>query len=283
MSLFLNRNVDYFLKIVSSGSFKEASRLLNLSQPALSITIKNFESEIGCSLFTREKKDASLTPQGRKLYEKLSEIQKKVALETSSVLNQNFPRRYRLGCIPWFAQVHLLPLMKRINPIAAHEAQYFFRPSGLLYSAVESGRLDFAFINSPKKPAGVAFHELMEDTAFIGGLKSKFAHIEKATSYLDLEKEPWIYGESRGRDWTESIPWDQNGFVVSDIYSVRFLMLEGYGIYEVQKAYFTKHELSKLAVAKFSTRFSENKIYAIWRKDIKDEAKSLLESVIAKI
>ncbi len=173
--------------------------------------------------------------------------------------------------------------MKKIDPIAAKEGQFFFRPSGLLYSAVEGGRLDFAFINSPNKPAGVSSHVLIEDTAFIGGLKSKFAHIEKATSHLDLEKEPWIYGESRGRDWTDSIPWDQNGYVVSDIYSVRFLMLEGYGIYEVQKAYFTKQELSKLAVAKFSTRFSENRIYAIWRKDIKEDAKTLLESLISKI
>lgn len=280
MSLFLNRNVEYFLKIVSSGSFKEAARLLNLSQPALSISIKNFEDSIGFALFAREKKNATLTPKGLELFETLRRVQKNVTEETNAVLTGQSIQRLRIGAIPWYAEGELLPAMRKTQLTLHDRAQYFIRPAGILHEAVTRGWIDFAFANYPEKPPGVMSHPLQKDPAVIAGLKSRFKHIEQAKSYEDLQDEPWIYGEGRGLNWTESIEWNKSGFVISDVHTLRMLILGGYGIYEFQLSYFSMEEQKKLAYTKFPSRFKNNRIYAMWSADLEKSKLETLHSLL---
>lgn len=54
-----------FLAVAQTHSFAEASELIHLSQPALSITIKNLEEIIGGQLFIRTTRSLALTPEGR--------------------------------------------------------------------------------------------------------------------------------------------------------------------------------------------------------------------------
>ena len=161
--------------------------------------------------------------------------------------------------------------------------QFFFRPAGLVLKAVQRGNIDFAFINFPVKPPSVISQALEDDPAVIGGLRSKYAHIESAKSYRDLTRERWIHHEGRGRDWTESLGWDSPGFVVSDIYTMKFLILEGYGLYEFQLAYFSKEEQERLAIAKFPARYATNRIYAVWRRNISTNAKAALDALLIKL
>jgi LysR family carnitine catabolism transcriptional activator len=53
-----------FVAIAESGSFAEASERVHLSQPALSIAIKNFEDCIGGKLLARSTRKVALTPEG---------------------------------------------------------------------------------------------------------------------------------------------------------------------------------------------------------------------------
>ncbi|MGT2490533.1 helix-turn-helix domain-containing protein [Cupriavidus basilensis] len=48
--------------IADTGSIQEASRLLHLTQPALSKAIKELESSVGATLFVRSSKGVRLTP-----------------------------------------------------------------------------------------------------------------------------------------------------------------------------------------------------------------------------
>ncbi|OUS25128.1 LysR family transcriptional regulator [Thalassotalea sp. 42_200_T64] len=57
-----------FVTVVDSGSFAEACVLLHLSQPALSIAIKNLEQSIGGKLLIRSTKTSVLTPEGKEFY-----------------------------------------------------------------------------------------------------------------------------------------------------------------------------------------------------------------------
>ncbi|WP_114325061.1 LysR family transcriptional regulator [Candidatus Colwellia aromaticivorans] len=57
-----------FVTVVDSGNFAEACVLLHLSQPALSIAIKNLEQGIGGKLLIRSTKTSVLTPEGREFY-----------------------------------------------------------------------------------------------------------------------------------------------------------------------------------------------------------------------
>lgn len=61
--------VKNFLSIVEHGSFKAAAEYLHKSQPALSVSIKNLEEQLGLSLFTRENYRPKLTAAGKSFYQ----------------------------------------------------------------------------------------------------------------------------------------------------------------------------------------------------------------------
>ncbi|MBN22602.1 MAG: hypothetical protein CL678_15065 [Bdellovibrionaceae bacterium] len=59
--------LDAFQEIAKSGGFSQATKVLNISQSALSQRIKNLEEEIGLTLFVRKPTGVLLTDQGERL------------------------------------------------------------------------------------------------------------------------------------------------------------------------------------------------------------------------
>ena len=56
-----------FLEVVECGSFSAAARRLNLSQPAVSLQIRELEQRLGVQLVERLGKQAHATAPGREL------------------------------------------------------------------------------------------------------------------------------------------------------------------------------------------------------------------------
>jgi DNA-binding transcriptional LysR family regulator len=54
--------------VVETGSFSKASKIVYLSQPAVSLQIRSLESSLGVCLFNRSTKDYVLTESGKTLY-----------------------------------------------------------------------------------------------------------------------------------------------------------------------------------------------------------------------
>ena len=61
------KQVKAFLTVAQSMSFANAANQLHLSQPALSLSIKNLEENLGGKLFTRTTRSIALTPEGEAL------------------------------------------------------------------------------------------------------------------------------------------------------------------------------------------------------------------------
>lgn len=57
-----------FCTVARTGSFAEAAVNLHLSQPALSIAIKNLEEALGGALLARTTRSVALTPEGKAFY-----------------------------------------------------------------------------------------------------------------------------------------------------------------------------------------------------------------------
>lgn len=68
------RVLRYFLAIVQHGSISQAALALHLSQPALSLQIKNLEKQLGTTLFTRGPRTIQLTAKGHYLADRATEI-----------------------------------------------------------------------------------------------------------------------------------------------------------------------------------------------------------------
>lgn len=59
------RQLRAFVTVAQCRSFAEASEVLHLSQPALSVAIRNMEEAAGGSLFSRSTRSLELSPEGR--------------------------------------------------------------------------------------------------------------------------------------------------------------------------------------------------------------------------
>lgn len=60
--------LNYFHTVCDCGSVSEAAELLHISQPSLSVAIKELEREYGVHLFYRHYRGMSLTEEGKTLY-----------------------------------------------------------------------------------------------------------------------------------------------------------------------------------------------------------------------
>ncbi|HVG26880.1 MAG TPA: LysR family transcriptional regulator [Acidobacteriaceae bacterium] len=63
------RHLRYFVAVAQRKGFREASRFLHVSQPAISKTLTQLEQELGVELFARSGRTVRLTPQGEIFYE----------------------------------------------------------------------------------------------------------------------------------------------------------------------------------------------------------------------
>ncbi|CDE23727.1 transcriptional regulator [Amedibacillus dolichus CAG:375] len=94
------KKIQYFLSIVDERSISRAAKILYISQPALSKSIKELESQLNLKLFIRNNKKIELTPSGQYLYNQWSEIIEKMCttMETVHNIEKNKFQQINLGC-----------------------------------------------------------------------------------------------------------------------------------------------------------------------------------------
>ena len=94
-------NIDFelyrvFYAVANTGNITKASNVLNISQPAISKSIKNLEEQLGGKLFVRTKKGVILTEEGKEFY-----VYIKQAIEYITNAESKFTELINLetGCI----------------------------------------------------------------------------------------------------------------------------------------------------------------------------------------
>lgn len=70
------QQLRYVVAIANSGTFREAASKLFVSQPSLSVAVRELEKELGFLIFTRTTTGTVLTSQGMAFYEKALEVVK---------------------------------------------------------------------------------------------------------------------------------------------------------------------------------------------------------------
>ena len=68
------QQLRYVVAIANSGTFREAASKLFVSQPSLSVAIKDLEQELNFKIFTRTTTGTVLTSQGMTFYERALEV-----------------------------------------------------------------------------------------------------------------------------------------------------------------------------------------------------------------
>lgn len=139
-----------FLKVAEKGSFTRAAEELNLSQPALSATIRELERRIGFQLFERTSRRVSLTREGRALLVNA----KRVVLETEWMRQR--AREIRTNDLRVAVQHHSVLIPERVELtdgfIEQHPdnaTQVLTLSHSGLYEALRNDDADLAIVVEP--------------------------------------------------------------------------------------------------------------------------------------
>lgn len=91
------QQLKYALAIADSGSMNEAAKNLFLSQPSLSETIKELETEIGLNLFVRSNRGITVTPEGEEFLGYARQVTEQFALLTSRYIEKQRKEKFSVS------------------------------------------------------------------------------------------------------------------------------------------------------------------------------------------
>ncbi|HEY5717444.1 MAG TPA: LysR substrate-binding domain-containing protein [Motiliproteus sp.] len=160
------KQVRAFVAIARTRSFAEACGLVHLSQPALSIAIKNLEEAVGGKLLNRTTRTLALTPEGESFYP----VAKRLLADWDDALNDLHQRfslsrgKVTIAAMPSFA-CNLLPhalcsfrgkhpaINISVNDVIAED----------VVDMVRNGRVELGITFDPGEIDGLEFEQLFED------------------------------------------------------------------------------------------------------------------------
>ncbi len=142
--------LETFLAVVDTGSFSRGADRRNLTQPAVSLSIRRLEEEVGEPLFDRTIKGGSLTEAGRSLasYARQMLNLREEALLSIQELQGLFRGRLSLGANESISQYLLPPLLLAFRK--AHPAiriEVYRNLSEKIPSEILERNLDFGFLS----------------------------------------------------------------------------------------------------------------------------------------
>ncbi|SFE75388.1 hydrogen peroxide-inducible genes activator [Roseivivax sediminis] len=165
------RQLSYFIALAEAGHFGRAAARAHVSQPALSLQIKEFEAQLGVTLVERLPREIRLTRAGHEVLARARRILAEVDdLAQAIRWREGLSGRLHLGVIPTVAPYLLPAALTRIRArdltleLRVREAQ-----TEPLLESLRAGQLDAALVALPVPGDGVVVDALFEDRFVLAG------------------------------------------------------------------------------------------------------------------
>src|SRR5712692_2201022 len=196
------RQIKAFVAIAETGTFTAGAARVHVTQAAVSMQIRQLETETGAKLFIRAPRRVILTEAGEKLLERAYVILREhdAALEELAALTGAERGRLRIGSASAMVSADPLPqILKELREkYPSVETSVVSGTSALLVQQVLAGELDAAFVSLPVEARGVQTELLSEDyLVAIASPHHKLAK-QKVVSAYALAGEKLILGERGG-------------------------------------------------------------------------------------
>src|SRR5260221_1576197 len=160
------RQLRAFIAVADEGSFTDAARRLHLSQSALSLLVKEIETQLGVQLLDRSTRQSRLSAAGADFYPLAAKVLDDLESAVRSAVELRDKRRgsVRVACTPLYASA-LLPEI--LAAYAKREPAIRVRLLDSLNEAalarVASGEADFGIAPQRPTPPELEQHPLSRD------------------------------------------------------------------------------------------------------------------------
>ena len=108
------KQLEVFVRLAENKSFSATANDLKISQPTVSLHIKQLEEELDAPLFVRSTRELKITLTGEKLYRQVKELLEKKESIVKSFSNKR-KKEMILGVSTISANYIMPPLIKKFN------------------------------------------------------------------------------------------------------------------------------------------------------------------------
>ncbi len=196
------RQLKAFVAIAESGTFTAGAARVHVTQAAISMQIRQLETETRAQLFIRAPRRVILTEAGEKLIERAYTILREhdAALEELAALTGAHRGRLRIGSASAMVSADPLPqILREVRRThAGVETSVVSGTSESLVKQVLAGKLDAVFVSLPVEARGVHTELLSEDYLVAIASPRHALAKQKVVSAYALAGEKLILGESGG-------------------------------------------------------------------------------------
>ena len=184
--------IHTFLVIYKESSFSKASKVLGISQPAVTQQIRILENYLGINLFERKKTGVVLTKEGHEFL--------KYAKEFENFLN-NFEKKlnefknsdtpFLIGASPTVGNYNLPECIKYFKSLINKDINLIIKSNNELLEDVEKKILDMAFVTK-KNNNNLIYEEWIEDelVVFSNKLLPQTIELNELNNFKMICREP---------------------------------------------------------------------------------------------
>jgi LysR family hydrogen peroxide-inducible transcriptional activator len=181
------RQIRYLVALADEGHFGRAAAAVNVSQPALSVQIREMETALGGRLVERRSRSVVVTPFGREVVRRARRIAQDVReLRQVARWERGLGGRLRLGVIPTVAPYLLpaaLPALRSRDlalDLGVREAR-----TGTLLQELDEGALDAIVVALPVEGEDLVTETLFDDKFLLAGSDRQIAALAGARPKAD--------------------------------------------------------------------------------------------------
>jgi DNA-binding transcriptional LysR family regulator len=257
--------LQLFLKIVDTGTVSGAGREANLTQPAVSRSLKLLEEEVGADLFDRQGRGLLLTPAGRALIpcaRQLVRDSERARLQVQHAAQEAY-FDLRLGAVDSLGS-HVLPacLASLQTEHPDLKLKLWMGRTQNLLERVERGALDLAFVAYSGPPTERALRVGTYRLKYYGK-RALFPELASFESELQLRALPVVEIEALPGQ-PSLIHADADTFAVTqNLSAVKALVLAGLGVGQLLPFMLSAAQLETLVCAERLQHDPDCGIYAV--------------------
>jgi LysR family hydrogen peroxide-inducible transcriptional activator len=269
------RQLRYFEAAARLGHFGQAAEECAVTQPALSMQIKELEETLGASLFERRPGETALTPLGREIAEQASKILlaandlTAIAKHRTKILSGSLS----LGIIPTLAPYILPQLLKYLSKhypalkLELREAQ-----TKAMLGELSRGELDLVMAAIPNDIPDLIEEHLFDDRFLLAVASDEAKRARIDPESLDPAQLILLEEGHCLRDQALSFCSNERGITkaglgATSLSTVMQMVANGYGATFIPEiAAETETRGRRLSLQRFTAPEPSRKIGLVWRK-----------------
>ena len=188
-----------FITLVEVNNFTKTSEILHISQPSVSLHIKNLEQEFQTTLFIRSPKSVQITPTGQILYERAKQIMAihEAAKEDILAHHHAIQGTLVIGASFTIGEYILPPLLARLQrKFPQLELQVIIGNTDEIIQFAKLLQIDIGLIEGQSRDQELVIRPFMQDELFIVGASNHPLTNRPAITISELQQQNWVAREA---------------------------------------------------------------------------------------